>query len=221
MKRTNSTPSEKWTVMRAILLGAICLTAGIAGGWSIRASQGPAAPGAAPPASASASLGDVSGPVSQASTPAQLKEMADAQAAPLLAKLKSDANDPELLTSLGNLYYDAQQYPVAIDYYARTLKTRPSDAAVRTDMATAYWYLGNADTAIAEFDKALTYAPNNPNTLFNRGLVKWKGKRDAAGAIADFQKLLAANPNYGGKDKVEQIMAEAKQSAGEHESAAK
>ena len=38
--------------------------------------------------------------------------------------------------------------------------------------------------------------PNNPNTLFNLGLVKWKGKTDVAGAVADWEKLLAANPNY-------------------------
>jgi tetratricopeptide (TPR) repeat protein len=78
-------------------------------------------------------------------------------------------------------------------------------------MATAYWYTGNADVAIAEFNKALSYAPTNPNTLFNLGLVKWQGKKDAAGAIADWEKLLAANPNYEGRDKVEQMLAEVKQ----------
>ena len=66
-----------------------------------------------------------------------------------------------LLTGVGNVYYDAQQYPVAVDYYGRALRINASDAAVRTDMATAYWYMGNADTAIEEFNKALTYAPTN------------------------------------------------------------
>jgi tetratricopeptide (TPR) repeat protein len=79
---------------------------------------------------------------------------------------------------------------------------------VRTDMATAYWYLGNADQAIAEFNKALTFAPTNPNTLFNLGLVKWEGKHDAAGAIADWKKLLNANPNYEQKDKVRQMLSD-------------
>ena len=77
-------------------------------------------------------------------------------------------------------------------------------------MATAYWYMGNADTAITEFNKALTYEPNKPNTLFNLGLVKWQGKMDINGAVADWEKLLKANPNYEGKDKVEQMIAEAK-----------
>jgi tetratricopeptide (TPR) repeat protein len=151
------------------------------------------------------------GPAPQTPGPARLKEMADANAAPLLDQLKTDAKNPDLLTGIGNLYYDAQQYPIAVDYYGRALKARPSDAAVRTDMATAWWYMGNADTAIAEFNKALSYAPNNPNTLFNLGLVRWKGKQDAAGAVADWEKLLKTNPNYEGKDKVEQMMAEAKQ----------
>jgi tetratricopeptide (TPR) repeat protein len=90
---------------------------------------------------------------------------------------------------------------------------KPADAAVRTDMATAYWYLGNADTALSEFDKALTYQPNNPNTLFNRGMVRWQGKMDSAGALADWQKLLATDPSYDAKDKVLQMMAEVKQHA--------
>jgi cytochrome c-type biogenesis protein CcmH/NrfG len=80
-------------------------------------------------------------------------------------------------------------------------------------MATAYWYMGNADTAIAEFNKALSYEPNNPNTLFNLGLVKWKGKSDVAGAVADWEKLLKTNPNYQDRDKVQQMMTEAKKQA--------
>jgi len=136
--------------------------------------------------------------------------MADTQAAPLLEKLKSDPNNSSLLSEIGNLYYDAQQYPIAVDYYGRALKTKPADAAVRTDMATAYWYMGDADRAIAEFTKALTYEPNKPNTLFNLGLVRLKGKMDRAGAVADWEKLLATNPNYEGKDKVVRMISEAK-----------
>jgi tetratricopeptide (TPR) repeat protein len=148
--------------------------------------------------------------ISQSPSLNQLQAIADAQVAPQLLKLKSDPNNPELLANIGNVYYDAQQYPTAVDYYGRALKAKPSDAAVRTDLGTAYWFMGNADSALTEFNKALTYAPTNPNTLFNRGLVRLKGKQDPAGAISDFEKLLATNPNYEGKDNVEKMMAEAK-----------
>jgi tetratricopeptide (TPR) repeat protein len=201
---------KSWTVKPAIILAAGCLAVGIGGGWSIRAWQSPAGGGSAQAADVSMTARNPANAVPKAPSPAQLQAMADAQAAPQLAKLKSDPNNADLLTSIGNVYYDAQQYPTAIDYYGRALKSRPSDAAVRTDMGTAFWYMGNADSAIAEFNKALAYAPTNPNTLFNLGLVKLQGKKDRAGAIADWEKLLAANPDYEGKDKVAQMMADAK-----------
>ena len=206
---------HQWTSKQALLFVTICLTIGIAGGWFIRGFQGSAQPSvaqaAAQPAAPAANTPATSAP--QPPSPARIKEMADAQAAPLLEKLKSDPKNPDLLTSIGNLYYDAQQYPIAVNYYGRTLQVRPDDVSVRTDMATAYWYLGNADEAISQFNKALTYAPTNPNTLFNLGIVKWHGKHDSAGAIADWKKLLAANPNYDQKDKVQQMLTDVEKQA--------
>jgi tetratricopeptide (TPR) repeat protein len=208
MTTTVRTPIEQWTQKQALILSAICLTAGIAGGWSIRAWQGSGVSETARIASAPMSAA-VPAAV-QPPSPAQLKAMADTQAEAPIGKLKSDANNPDLLTNIGNIYYDAQQYPIAVDYYGRVLKAKPDAASVRTDMATAYWYMGDADRAIAEYNKVLTVAPNNSNALFNRGLVKWRGTQDAAGALADFKKLLAIDPNYAGKDQVEQMTAEAK-----------
>jgi len=218
-----------WTPKQAVMVSFVCLTVGIAGGWSIRSAQSRAS-------AASGKTAIVAAPVAAEAIPAapalaaagpsagqsQLKEMADTHAAPLLAQLQSNPKNPDLLTSIGNVYYDAQQYPTAVEYYTRTLKLKPSDAAVRTDMATAYWYMGNADSAIAEFNKALVYEPNNPNTLFNLGIVKWKGKMDASGAADAWKRLLAANPNYEGKDKVERMLAEInKQPAGSQQAQAK
>ena len=222
MRAPNGIPIVQWTKKQAMVLAVFCLAAGIAGGWSIRASRSPALPGASKATIGPAPAAMGGGPASPAPSPARLKEMADAQAAPLLEKLKADQSNPDLLTSIGNLYYDAHQYPIAIDYYGHALKIKPSDAPVRTDMGTAYWYMGNADAALAEFDQALTAAPNNPNTLFNRGLVRRQGKRDSAGAVADWEKLLATDPSYAGKDQVVLMMAEAKkQSAGQASAKAK
>jgi tetratricopeptide (TPR) repeat protein len=193
---------EQWALKRAMLLGAVCLAVGLAAGWLIRGWESPASAGQAATA--------VSPAATAAPTPntAQQKQQADAQAAPLLDQLKSQPENADLLSSIGNIYYDAQQYQTAIDYYGRSLKAKPTDASVRTDLGTAYWYLGNADSAIDQFNAALTYAPTNANTLFNRGLVKWEGKGDAPGAIADWKKLLATNPNYDARDKVEKMLAQ-------------
>src|SRR5579863_396914 len=206
MTQTKPSLSSGWTWRQALLLSAVCLVAGIAGGWRLSLWQYTAKPVAANPGGAP----EASAPA--ASIGARNKAMADAQAAPMAAQLRSDPGTPTLLTGLGNLYYDAQQYTIAVDYYGRALKAKPADAAVRTDMATAYWYMGDADRAIAEFNQALLDAPDNANTLFNLGLVKWQGKHDAAGATAAWQKLLAAHPDYENRAKVEQMLRDAKRS---------
>ena len=214
IKTTNV--SVNWTTTQAVAVAVISLLLGLAGGWFIRRSfiPAPATTAATPPATSPANPSTAPlAPLASTPTPDQMKKIADTQAAPLLESLKTDPNNSELLTRIGNIYYDVKQYPVAIDYYERSLKLQPANADVRTDMATAYWYTGNADTALAEFNKALTYEPNKANALFNIGVVKWQSKNDAAGAIAVWQKLLDTNPNYEARGKVLQMIDRAKSGA--------
>ena len=213
MDTNRATSSEQWTSVQAYVLAVICLLVGIAGGWFIRGSKSPAvAPGemasVPAPAVGAANAG------AQTPTPAQMQKMADTQAGPLIEKLKADPTNAGLLANIGNIYYDAHQFPTAIDYYQRALNVEPANTNVRTDMATAFWYAGQADIAIREFQKSLSYAPNQPNTLFNLGVVEWQGKMDIDKALATWQKLLDTNPNYQGKDKVLELMAQAKKHAG-------
>jgi cytochrome c-type biogenesis protein CcmH/NrfG len=210
---SRATSIEQWTSGQAYTLAVVCLLLGIAGGWLIRGSQSPAA-ATADTATASAPAVGTANAGTQTPTPAQMQKMADTQAGPLLEKLKADPTNVGLLANIGNVYYDAQQFPSAIEYYQRALKVQPSNTGVRTDMATAYWYTGNADTAIAEFQKSLSYEPNKANTLFNLGIVEWQGKMDNDKAVAAWQKLLDTNPNYEGRDKVLELMAQVKKHEG-------
>jgi|SRR5208282_5825192 len=213
MTDTNrATTIEQWTSVQAYVLAVICLLVGIAGGWFIRGSQSPAAAATETAGASAPAMGNAN--ASQTPTPAEMQKMADTQAGPLIEKLKADPTNAGLLENIGNVYYDAQQFPTAIDYYQRALKVDPANTGVRTDMATAYWYMGNADTAIAEFQKSLSYEPNKPNTLFNLGIVEWQGKMDIDKAVATWQKLLDTNPNYEGKEKVLELMAQAKKHSG-------
>ena len=198
---------REWTSKQALVLVTICLAAGIGGGWLIRGlTSSPSvgihdeAQNGNPIASAKAAA--------PAAAAASLREMADSQAAPLLAKLQANPKDADALVSIANLYFDAQEYATAVGYYNRALQENPSDASVRTDMATALWYLGNINEAIAQFNKALVYAPTNPNTLFNLGLVRWQGQHDGAAAIAIWKRLLETNPNYEQKDKVVKMLSD-------------
>lgn len=211
IKKTSST--ENWTSVQAYVLAVVCLLVGVAVGWLFRGSQSPAGVVPIQTASAAAPAGMGAGTNMQP-TPEQMQKMADTTAASQLERLKTDPNNPDLLASIGNVYYDVQIYPTAIDYYQRALKVRPEAVSIRTDLGTAYWYQGNTEAAIEQFNKALSYDPNNANTLFNLGIVKWQGKMDIDGAVAAWQKLLEKNPSYEGKDRVEQLIAQAKQHAG-------
>lgn len=197
---------QKWTSLQAYTLTVVCLLLGIVVGWLLRGSQAPAAVSESASAAAPAGMG--MGASSQP-TPEQLRAMGDAQAKPLLEKLKTDPQNAELLSSIGNVYYDTQQYPIAVSYYQQVLKIEPKNTGVRTDMATAYWYSGDTDTAISEFKKSLSYEPNKANTLFNLGVVEWQGKMDIKNAVAAWKKLLETNPNYQEKDKVLELIAQA------------
>ncbi len=210
--RNRASSIEQWTSVQAYVLAVICLLVGIAAGWFIRGSQSPVTAAGGSASVPAPAVGSAN--AAQTPTPAQMQKMADTQAAPLIEQLKADPANTGLLANIGNIYYDAHQFPTAVDYYQRALQVEPANTNLRTDMATAYWYAGDADAAIAEFRKSLSYEPNKATTLFNLGIVEWQGKMDIDKAVAAWQKLLDTNPNYEGKDKVLELMAQAKKHSG-------
>lgn len=208
---------QSWTSTQAYVMAVLCLVVGCAVGYLLRGSVG----GSSAPAPATSAVGQqpgmppagMGGGQQQQPSPEQMKAMADKQAAPLLEQLKSKPNDPALLAQIGNIYYDTQIVPVAIEYYQKALAIDPKNSAVRTDMATALFYNNDPDHAIVEFDHVLKEDPKNGNALFNRGIVKWQAKMDVNGALADWELLLKQNPNYEQADKVKMYIAQAKKHA--------
>jgi tetratricopeptide (TPR) repeat protein len=217
-----ATMSTFWSWPQAVSLAVVALLLGMCGGWLVRRSFA-----AAPAARVVVSAGTENAPANQPAMPAQaapppnfglqgeipsdqaLKQAADSQAASLLEQLKAAPTNAGLLAQIGNIYYDAKQYSIAIDYYDGSLNAQPGDNSVRTDLGTAYWYTGDANAAIAQFQKVLASEPTKPDTLFNLGIVTWQGKHDGPAAIAAWQKLLDTNPNYQNKEKVLQLIAQA------------
>ncbi|HEV2114850.1 MAG TPA: tetratricopeptide repeat protein [Terriglobales bacterium] len=220
MERSRSQAQTTWTATQAYVLAIFCLGFGLVLGYLFRGSAPvtstataattpePAAPEGMPGIPAS-----LSAPGSGQLTPEQTSEMVQKAAQPLLSSLKQNPRDFETLVKLGNLYYDSKLYPDAIKYYEQAVKVRPENSDVRTDLGTSYWYTGNADRAIAEFNRALKDNPTHPGTLFNMGVVKWQGKMDPAGAVQSWERLLETNPNYPQKQQVLDLIAKARQHA--------
>ncbi|HTT22774.1 MAG TPA: tetratricopeptide repeat protein [Candidatus Sulfotelmatobacter sp.] len=188
--------------MQAYALAAFCLVLGVALGYLFRGSAS-----SAPQTAAAAQSTGV--PSDNAQVQAALQQ----SVAPLLDTINRNPTDYYALVKVGDLYYDAQQFQNAIQYYERALAIHPESPDVRTDMGTAYWYAGNAERALAELETSLKYKPGHPQTLFNLGWIKWQGKADPKGAIEAWQKLLKTNPDYPQKQQVEQYIAKAKEHA--------
>jgi tetratricopeptide (TPR) repeat protein len=130
-----------------------------------------------------------------------------ASEATLREALAANPKDLKALINLGNLYYDNNKYQLAIDRYSQALEIDPNDTNVRTDMGSCYWSLGQADQAIREFRKSLESNPSHPQTLFNLGIVYLHGKSDMAEARKAWEKLIALNPNYPQRARIEQMLA--------------
>ena len=204
--------------VQAYTLAVITLAIGIAVGYFARGSAAVSTAGqSAQSTSAPAGMGNA--PMGSAQLPgiggtqqqqAPSPEMVAKAAEPLLAQLKTNPNDFDTVVKLGNLYYDSQAYPQAIEYYEKAVPLQPNNADVRTDLGTAYWYTGSADKAIASFEKALTIRPNHAPTLFNLGIVEWQGKKDPKAAVVTWEKLLQTNPDYPQKEQVQMLIERAK-----------
>ena len=212
MADTKNSNSGQWTSTQAYVISVICLLVGVAFGYLLRGSAPTSPTSAVAQAGGNGIPGQGGMSAANAApqpTAEQLKQMADEQAQPLLAQLATDPNDAQLLYKIGNLYYDAQQYPDAVTYYERSLKINPKATDVRTDLGTAYHLMGQPDRAISEYDEVLKVDSKHANALFNEGMVKWQDKMDLKGAIAAWQRLLDTNPNYPQRDKVQQLIAQA------------
>lgn len=191
-----STPSATPSTLQAkhvYVLAAICLAAGLAIGFVCLGT------GAAAPAPSTASIAALPArttpgtahPVSLA----DMKHMADQQAAPLIQQLNSNPANTAVLAQLGSIYHITHQYKEAAAWYGRAVQSAPNDVALRTKMATSLYRAGEVDAAIAQLNDALKIDPKDANSLFNLGMIRLQSKADAKGALAAWRQLLKLNPD--------------------------
>ncbi len=211
--------SPEWQAKQVYVLAAVCLLIGLAVGYLFRGSRSPASPAPAamraaadPGAAAHAPMGQA-GMGSQPPTLDQMKQMADKKAEPLLAKLKDDPRNADLLAQVGNIYLATHQFKEAAEYLAKSLDVNPKNIPIRTQLASCLYYAGDVDGALQQLTRATTDDPKDANSLFNLGMIRLQGKKDTQGALSAWAQLLKSNPNLepAKKAQVEKLMAEVRQ----------
>jgi cytochrome c-type biogenesis protein CcmH/NrfG len=196
--------AKSWSRTQVYGVAVLCFLSGISIGYLARASFQASAvkPQAARPAVAHASDVKI--------TLDQLKQEADKQAEPLLARLRNSLDDPFLLAEIGKIYYQMRQFSVAAKYYEDSVRLKP-EAVVLVKLGGAYHFDGDDDKALGAWNHALRLDPNNPDALFNIAFVEWHARGNRKEAIAAWQKLLKTNPNHPKRAQVEELLVQAKQ----------
>jgi len=189
--------STGWRATQAYILAVVCLLIGLAVGYLFRGSRSPAPSRPAaqavadPAAAAHAGMGGRGG---QPPTLDQMRQMADKKAEPLLAKLKDDPKNADLLVQVAKIYFSTHQFTEAADYFKKSLDVNPKDVAIRTQLASCLYYSGDVDGALLQLSQATTDDPKDANSLFNLGMVRWQAKKDNKGALSAWAQLLKTNP---------------------------
>lgn len=207
---SESTASQSLHAKQVYVMAAVFLAVGLAIGYVSRGMQSPVSTAGAvaksiSPAPAAAAAGGGHTPSLD-----EMKQMADQQAAPLLAKLKGDPNNGALLMQVGAIYHTSHQFKEAAGYYDKAVQADPKNTATRSKLASSLYRSGDVDGAIAQLNQALTYDPTDANSLFNLGMIRLQGKGDGKGAVAAWQQLLKSNPQLSAarKAEVQKLMAD-------------
>ena len=219
----HANPKLMWQPRPLLVMCAVCLTMGFSAGYLLRgsASVPPQAVSTATATGAGLDYAMTSAAQPETAQPKakdmpsldDLQRMADKKVEPLLAKLKSDPKNPQLWNQVGLIYKSAHQFKQSEGYFEKSLQYDPKNLAVRADYASCMYYTGDVDGALAQLNQSLTYDPKHAGTLMNIGIIKWRGKNDANGAIAAWEQLLRYHPDFPQKDLVQQMLTQAKQSA--------
>jgi tetratricopeptide (TPR) repeat protein len=160
---------------------------GLLVGWIIGTQQGAGPAPAAALAAAGAPAAQL--PATPPPPPVDVQRAADlerqANAAPADAAVRVD---------LGNLYFDAERFDMAISWYEAALKIDPKNVDASTDLGVSYYSSNQIDRALAQFDHSLSVDPAHTKTLLNQGIVRAFGKQDLEGATKSWEYLVSIAP---------------------------
>jgi cytochrome c-type biogenesis protein CcmH/NrfG len=115
-----------------------------------------------------------------------------------VAALKSAAaqhpGDAAIRVQLANLYFDAERFQDAAEWYQAALKIDAKNVNASTDLGIAFYYMNQPDKALAQFDHSLSVDPSHAKTLLNVGIVRAFAKQDLKGATEAWERVLKVAP---------------------------
>ncbi len=157
---------------------------GLLVGWILGTQQGPG------PAAVAVGSPVAQAPVAQAAPTLDVQRAAD-----LERQANADLNNATVRVDLGNLYFDAERFDIAISWYEAALKIDPTNVDASTDLGVSYYSSNQVDRALEQFAHSLSVDPAHTKTLLNQGIVRAFGKQDLEGATQSWEHLVKIAPN--------------------------
>jgi TPR repeat protein len=111
--------------------------------------------------------------------------------------------------TLGNFYYDHQNWTEAINHYEAALRQGNDDADIRTDLGNAYRFVHRPDDALAQYRRAQQMNPAHEFSLFNQGGLFLDDLKQPGQAIEIWNQYLTRFPNGRNVDSARQLIAQA------------
>lgn len=183
---STSTRSTLSTILskESIIVGISGVFFGLLVGWIIGSQHAtgrlaPQSPAAAPGGTASSQ---------------QAAALDEARVAALRSTAQQHPDDAAIRVQLGNLYFDAERFQEAAEWYEAALKIDPKNVNASTDLGIVYYYMNQPDKALAQFDHSLSIDPTHAKTLLNVGIVRAFGKQDLKGAADAWENVLQVAP---------------------------
>lgn len=121
-------------------------------------------------------------------------------------RVEKDPKDVEAMAALGNANLALKRFDHAKEWYDRALKIDPSRTQTRMDLAIALRFLGKPDDAISELNRVLAKDPKNAGALYNLGVILLEDKHDQQKAIAKWEALMNAHPDYPHATELRQVV---------------
>lgn len=148
----------------------------------------------------------------------RLRAPAPAAAAPVAADPSSHLPSPDLTAgmapaqadrTLGNFYYDHQNWPLAIRHYEAAISQGSNDSDIRTDLGNAYRFAHRPDDALAQYLLAQKMNPAHEFSLFNQGGLYLEQLMQPRKAIEIWNEYLVRFPQGRNVAAARQLIAQA------------
>jgi len=118
-----------------------------------------------------------------------------AQVAALMQKITANPNDTASLLELGNLYFDAADYPTAAVFMSKVVAVDPNNVDGLVGLGASQFNTGDRPSAKQNWDKAVSLDPKNQEAFFDLGF--WylnQNPPDMANVVASWNRVIEIDP---------------------------